>query len=425
MKNKSGYFKKQAVLVTTGILLVHNSFVLAAPMPLSLEESIQMALSKNPAVQIAAADREKSAWGLTEAKAGKYPSLSLGSSYNVNDQSVDLTSEDVSNSVRMSWQLYTGGRVENQIEQAKLGLTSADLNIEKTKQQLTLDTTTAYYNVLQAGNMVSVGRETVDNLKEHQRVVEAKYEAGIVAKSDVLRADVELSNAEQNLIKYENQNALAISSLNNLMNADPSTQLQLTDELKYTPETKTLEESIALAKANRPDIAQADASVQSADNGVKIAEGGKLPTVSVSASSGWKNSILPNDNNWSVGLSASWNIFDAGVTNSKIKQAESSRERAALQAEQVLDNVEQEVRQSYLSMKEAEKRLETVNVAVDKAKEDLYIAKEKYSAGVGTNLDVIDAQLALTQAKTNHIQALYDYNLNRAKLDKAIGLKGR
>lgn len=425
MKNKSGYLKKQAVALTAGILLMHNSFVLAAPMPLSLEESIQMALSQNPAIQIAVADREKSAWGLTEAKAGKYPNLSLGSSYNANDQSVNLTSEDINNNVRMSWQLYTGGRVENQIEQAKLGLTSADLNIDKAKQQLTLDTTTAYYNVLQAANMVDVGRETVDNLKEHQKVVEAKYEAGVVAKSDVLRADVELTNAEQNLIKYENQHALAISSLNNLMNADPNTEVQLTDELKYTPDTKTLEESIALAKANRPDIAQADMAVRSADTGIKIAEGGKLPTVSLSASSGWEDRILPTGDNWSVGVSASWNIFDAGVTNSKIKQAESSRQRATLQAEQVLGNVDQEVRQSYLSMKEAEKRLETVNVAVDKANEDLYIAKEKYSAGVGTNLDVIDAQLALTQAKTNHIQALYDYNLNHAKLDKAIGLKGR
>lgn len=425
MNNKTGYFKKQAVLFTAGILLMQPSFVLAAPMPLSLEESIHLALSQNPAVQIAATDREKSSWGLTEAKAGKYPSLSLGSSYNTNDQSENLTSEDINNSVRLSWQLYSGGRVENQIEQAKLGLSSADLNIDKTKQQLTLDTTTAYYNVLQAGNMVSVGRETVNNLKEHQKVVEAKYAAGVVAKSDVLRADVELSNAEQNLIKYENQNALAVSSLNNLMNTDQDTQLQLTDALEYVPNAKTLEDSIALAKTNRPDIAQADASIRIADTGVKIAEGGKLPTVSLSASSGWQDRIIPDGDNWSVGVSASWNIFDAGVTNAKIKQARNSRDKASLQAEQVSDSVEQEVRQSYLSMKEAERRLETVNVASGKAKEDLYIAKEKYSAGVGTNLDVIDAQLALTQAKTNEIQALYDYNLNRAKLDKAIGLQAK
>lgn len=206
---------------------------------------------------------------------------------------------------------------------------------------------------------------------------------------------------------------------------DPGMEISLRDELKYQAEAKTLEEAIALAKQHRPEIAQAKLNIDSAMKGIRIAESGKQPSVSLSASTGWDDELLPKGDNWSVGVSASWNIFDAGVTKAKINQAETALNKAKLQAEQVGDSVEQEVRQSYLSMREAEKRLATTEVAVNKAKEDLYIAQEKYKIGSGINMDVIDAQLALTQAKTNHVQALYDYNINKAKLDKAIGLNAQ
>jgi outer membrane protein len=107
--------------------------------------------------------------------------------------------------------------------------------------------------------------------------------------------------------------------------------------------------------------------------------------------------------------------------NSKIKQADLSVEKAKEQAKQTSNNVELEVRQVYLSMQEAEKRLDTTQKAIAKAEEDLYIAQEKYNAGVGTSLDVIDARLSFTQAKTNYVQALYDYNTNKVKLNKAVG----
>lgn len=411
--------KNKAAMITAGLIILQHTISFAAPVELSLEQSIEYALQNNPSVKIANADKERSAWGVSEAKAGKMPSISLGSSYNYQGNSGQ---DSLNNSLRMNWQLYSGGRTEAQIDQAKINVSAADLNVEKAKQQLTLDTTTAYYSVLQSKNMLSVNEETVDNLKAHLNIVQAKYEAGVVAKSDLLRAEVEVSNAEQNLIKAQNQRDLAVTSLLNTMNMDANTELQLDGDLQYKADPRTLDESIAMARHNRPEVALAKTSIDSASKGIKIAESSNLPSISMSASTGWNDSALPSsDNNWSVGVSASWNVFDGGVTKAKVNQAESSMDKAQLQAEQVGDSVEQEVRQSYLGMKEAEKRLQTTEVAANKAKEDLYIAQESYKAGVGTNLDVFDAQLALTQAKTNHVQALYDYNINKAKLDKAIG----
>mgnify|MGYP003586817022 FL=1 len=414
---------KQAVFpLTVAVLLFHTS-VWAAPLSLSLQDSVQLALQNNPAIRIAVSDQEKSEWGVNEAQAGKLPALSLGSSYNLKQAGSASNGNDLNNSLRLGWQLYSGGRVEGQIDQAKQNAAIASLGIDKAKTQVKLDAMTAYFTVLQTGNLVEVNRQTVANLDEHLNSIQAKYDAGVVAKADVLRSEVELANARQNLIKAENNFDLAKNSLLNTMMLDAGTELALTETLQYAPYERTLDECLTLAEKNRPDIAQADAAVTMAATGIDLAKSGRLPSVSLSASNGWSEGVLPGSDNWSVGVSASWNLFDAGVTGAKVKQADASLTKAQEQARQTKTGGLLEVRQNYLSMAEAQKRLDTNAVSVSKAEEDLYIAKERYNAGVGTNLDVIDAQLALTQAKTNRIQSLYDYNVNVAKLDKAIGVK--
>ncbi|HAK72433.1 MAG TPA: transporter [Sporomusaceae bacterium] len=422
MNNKKSV-KNSAKLVAAVLVMLNASVAFAAPVELSLSDSVALALKNNPSIKMAQSDKDKSKWSVDEAKAGRLPTVSLGSSYSLKDNNPAGT-DDLSNSLRMNWQLYSGGRVEGQIDQAKRGVQVADLGVEKTKQQLKLDTTSAYFTILQTKNLVDVNQQSVSNLQEHLTSVQAKYDVGVVAKSDVLRAEVELANAQQNLIKAQNNYDLAVAGLLNTMTIDPGTELALTDTLSYQKYDKTLEDSLAAAQV-RPDVAQADENVKIAETAIKVAKSGNRPSVSVSASNGWNGSVLPEsgDDNWNVGLSASWSLFDAGSSNAKVKQADASLDKVKEQAVQVKNAAALEVRQNYLSMQEAEKRNDTNKVAVGKAEEDLVIAREKYNAGVGTNLDVIDAQLALTQAKTNEIQALYDYNVSVAKIDKAIGLR--
>lgn len=422
MNNKKSV-KNSAKLVAAVLVMLNASVAFAAPVELSLSDSVALALKNNPSIKMAQSDKDKSKWSVDEAKAGRLPTVSLGSSYSLKDNNPAGT-DDLSNSLRMNWQLYSGGRVEGQIDQAKRGVQVADLGVEKTKQQLKLDTTSAYFTILQTKNLVDVNQQSVSNLQEHLTSVQAKYDVGVVAKSDVLRAEVELANAQQNLIKAQNNYDLAVAGLLNTMTIDPGTELALTDTLGYQKYDKTLEDSLTAAQV-RPDVAQADENVKIAETAIKVAKSGNRPSVSVSASNGWSGSVLPEsgDDNWNVGLSASWSLFDAGSSNAKVKQADASLDKVKEQAVQVKNAAALEVRQNYLSMQEAEKRIDTNKVAVGKAEEDLVIAREKYNAGVGTNLDVIDAQLALTQAKTNEIQALYDYNVSVAKIDKAIGLK--
>jgi len=429
MAGKNRWKKNAAILFAGGYLILNTAAVLAAPVELSLDDSVAMALKNNSSIKVAEADREKADWAVSEAKAGKQPTVTFShtdSHYKSDPSSsgVSVIRDKFDNKLSLGVPLYTGGKLEGTIEQAKLSLKSADLAIEKSKQQVKLDATTGYFSILQARNLVKVNEQSVESLAAHLKNVQAQYAVGTVAKSDVLRSEVELANAQQNLIKAQNSYDLAISSFNNVIGLPLDTELSIKDDLKYEKYTLSLEDSITYGLANRPEAAQAQANIDVAKQGIKVAKSGSLPTVAFSGTTDWNDTDFPgaDNNNWSLSLAASWNVFDSGLTKSKVKQAVAGLDKAQEQAKQQQDAIQLEVRQAYLNMKEAEKRIDTSKVAVDKGEEDFKIAQVRYSAGVGTNIDVLDAQVALLQAKTNYIQALYDYNTSKAKLDKAMGV---
>lgn len=422
--------KKIAGILACGYLVFSAGTGLAAPIELSLDESVAMALRNNPAVKIAEADKERAKGSLTEARAGKLPTIGLSHTESRTEAAPTQLNLDPSpenrydNKASLSLAIYTGGRAEGAIGQAKLNLDSADQGISLSRQQLKLDATSAYFSLLQARNMVQLNQESVDRLVAHLQNVQLQYEVGTVAKTDVLRSEVELANAQQNLIKAQNSYDLAVATLNNVIGMPLDTEIKVKEELKHTKFEVSLDESIKYSLEKRPDYIQTTTGIDVAKKGVGIAKAGLRPNVTLSGYQAWNDEDFPgkDNNNWGVSLTASMNVFDSGLTHGKVKQAAAGLDKAEEQARQKKDAVQLEVRSSYLNMTEAEKRIDTSKVAVEKAEEDYKIAQVRYTAGVGTNLDVIDAQVALTQAKTNYVQALYDFNTNKAKLEKAMGV---
>ncbi|HML89513.1 MAG TPA: TolC family protein [Methylomusa anaerophila] len=427
---KKNLRKRVMITLASGFMIANTIVftVAAAPMELTLDDSVALALKNNPSIKMAEADLTKAGWSLNQAKAGKGPTLSFShtdSRIREISSTTGIAYVDFyyKNQATLALPLYTGGRVEGNIDKAKLGVEYYGLGVEQAKQQIKLDATTSYYNLLQTRNLVKLNQESVDQLDAHLKNVQAQYGAGTVAKSDVLRSEVEKANAEQNLIKAQNNYDLAMASSNNVMGLPLDTQLAVKDELKYEKFGKSLEDCVQIALANRPEATQADTNVAMARKDIDIAASGNKPQVSLNANSGWYNDEFPgaDNNTWSVAVVTSLNVFDSNLTKSQVKGADAALVRATEQARQAKDGIQLEVREAYLNMLEAEKRIDTSSVAVTKAEEDFKIAQVRYSAGVGTNLDVIDSQVALTNAKTNYVQALYDYNSNRAKLEKAIG----
>ncbi|MDU2063896.1 MAG: TolC family protein [Sporomusaceae bacterium] len=406
----------------TSLFAFAASQVFAAAPLLSLDDSVAMALKNQPSVKIAAADEDKANWGIQDAKSGLWPQLSLGAS-ETRGGAVQGISDTLSTGLHLNWALYSGGRLQGQVKQAELSADSAKLGVQKALADARLAATTKYFTVLQTKNMVAVNQEAVSNLTDHLQNVNAQFAAGTIAKQDVLRSEVELANAQQNLTKAQNSYDVAKAALNDAIGSDLSFDYSYQDQLPFEPYTLSLEDSIAMAAQNRPELAQAQNNVTAAEVGEQIANSGRLPTVSLTGSEGWSGKDLDLGNrNWSVGVTASWNLFDAGATKAKAAEAKAASLKAQEQAKQQGNAVELEVRQTYLTMNEAKQRITTSSEAAAKATEDLSIAKVKYAAGAGTNLDVIDAQLALTQAKTNETQARYDYNVAKASLEKAVNL---
>lgn len=296
--------------------------------------------------------------------------------------------------------------------------------MDATRQQLQLSATTAYFNVLQTRNLFEVSKQAVVDFASHLKNVQAQFDAGTVARSDVLQTEVQLANAQDGLIKAQNNYELAIANLNNVIGLPLDTEIKLKEDLKFQQYSLKLDDCIRYALTNRPEMAQAQANVAIARDQVKVARSGSLPSLGFTATNGWEASNFPGakNSNWAVSMTASMDVFDSGLTKSQVKQAEYGVTTSQEQARQTRDNISLQVRQAYLSMQEAAKRIDTSKVAVGKADEDLKMSEVRYAAGVGTNLDVIDAELALTQAKTNYVQALYDFNTSKAQLEQAMGI---
>lgn len=432
---------KNVLALTAALSVLCSQSVFAATLELDLEETIQRALLTNPSVKIAEYNRKAAKADYSAAKGARGISISLShesgrggyaDNHILRDAAGRILSNDKqignthSNSITASLPIFTGGELQGQIGQAKANYRSMLSAEEQAYNEMKETATTGYFNMLNATNMKALRQESVDRLQAHLDNVIAQYNVGIVARADVLRSEVELANAKQDYITASNEYDVAEATLNNIIGTPLNTTLKLKDSLQYVPYDNDMAYCLAYSEQHRPELKQAEYAIDSAEAALVVARSGHMPKVYANASNNWggNGSDWPGDDdeNWSVGVTASMNVFDSGVTWSKIHAAQENLAKAKESQRQIKDNVELEVRTDYLNLREAEKRITTAQVAVASAEEDYHIAVVRYQAGVGTNIDVMDAQEALTQAKTNYYQALYNYNTSKAALNTSMGV---
>ena len=398
MNKNNRFYKKLTALIATGLLTaaVSGTAFAADTVQLDLHDSVQMALENNRTIRQALTDVDTAKWTLSKARRTMGPTVTWTSGANrIGGDSLDSAHNahalgmgpayDYSwtNTAQGVMPLYNGS-VKGQIKQARYGLNAQDLALEETKQAIRLQATSDYYNILQCRNLIDVEQESVNTLQEHLDNVNAQYRVGTVAKSDVLASQVQLANAQQALVTAQNNYDIAVSTLNNVIGLPTDTVLDIRDQLKYTKYDLTQDDCTNYALDNRADGAAKRYAVKAAEAAVETAKAGYQPTV---------NAIV-------------------NMALAKAKEA----------AAQTDDQIRLDVRTAYLGLQAAEKNIQTTSVAVTRAEEDYKIAQVRYSAGVGTNLDVMDANEKLTTARTNYYTALYNYNTSKASLDKAMGI---
>ena len=332
---KKNYMKKLTALVLGGLMTTTMaSAAMAESVDMTLEESVRTALDNNYSIKQQEAEYDSAVWARHQARRSFGPTVNwqstatkMGGKYY---EDMLKLSRNYGNTLSLTMPIYTGGQLEGAIKAADLAMNANELGLELSKQQVKAATMSAYYQALQAKNQIKVAQDSVNTLTEHLKNVNAQYTVGTVAKSDVLGTQVQMANAEQNLINANNSYDVAIASLNNVMGLPTDTELNLTDSLDYNVYEIPLEECTAYARSNRPDVLMADYQVAIAEAGVQQAKAGYMPKVSAQASKSWAGDSpfgseetdqrYGQNNSWTAGVVVSWDIWDNNVTQSKVNQ---------------------------------------------------------------------------------------------------------
>ena len=428
---KKNFRRKLAAALVAGMMTFSVGVMkvdAAEVLNVTLDETIQRAFENNRTIKESIAEREGAFWSLSEARRQTNPQVTwslngarVGGMYYRSSGLKDT----FSNSASVNMPIYQGGRLKEGRKSARYALSSADLALENTMQTVRLQSTIYYFNVLQYRNLIEVYEEEVLTLQEHLRNVNAQFRVGTVAKVDVLESQVELANAQQNLVNIQNSYDVAVAELNNYIGLPADTVIRPQDTLTYRRYSMSLGDCTTYALENRADAAMADYAVKRAESAKRSAKAGWRPSVSAGISKEIDTQHLWNhkySDQWRAGISASWNIFDGGITRAQVNQADAELVRLQEVAAQTREQIQLEVQSYFLQLHAAEKNIVTTQASVALAEENYKIAQVRYAAGVGTNLDVMDASRKLTEARSNYFTALYNYNTAKASLDRYMGV---
>ena len=395
---------------------------------LTLNEVVQKVFQNEPRVDMAKADVLGSKGALRQAWGAN--GLNISYNYNatraVNRSTMGrIIGENYGSTMQAVLPIYTGGANEGNIDRATHGLRAQEYGHDASMQQIKFDATNAYFTVLADRDTIKFQNETVARYQEHLKNVKAQFAVGVVAKIDVLGSEVALANAQQNLLKAKRAYEADKAILLNMMGLPIDTAVYFNEQLKYETYDKTQEFCLQHALQNHPGIYVADQRVKAALSSMQIARAGYSPTVSVVATNSWSGKKFPGNvvkDDWTISARASVPIMDSGITAGKVDVARASYDNAVAQQRQTIQSINYGVTNAYLSLREAEQRVSTAGIASSQAEENYRIAQLRYQAGVGTNLDSLDAALALTNANNNYVGALYAYNVSKAALDRAMGI---
>jgi outer membrane protein TolC len=418
------------------------------PTKLSLAEAVERALAVDEEYLSAQEDVTAAEASIAEAKSALYPSLtfdasatrmiglptvvikanSLGPGFPPEDVEFSASyEENLSAGLTAVQPLYQGGRSWTAYRIAKSYRALSHENLRQARRDTVYATARAYYDAVLADEAVGVANTGVAVAASHVQATEDRYDAGLVSEYDVLRARVELANLETARNRAEDGRAAAVRYLLTLLNMPPESEVALTDRLGYELEVFDLDESLAAAEEQRPELEQLELTRLIAEENVKIARAGDNPSLFFTAAytdyayrftldfaDEWRQQGMLN-------LSLSWPLFDGFATRGRVGRARAELYKVELSKARLAEGIDAEVRGAYDGLKTAEATVRAQRENVDLAERGLEIAQARYEAGLMSNLEVLDAQAALTQARLGYYEALRAYLFAKLEMRRARG----
>ena len=398
---------------------------------LELQRCIEIALKKHPGILAAVHTLRAGESLVGQARSGYYPQLSGSVSYSRTDPTSSTSGRLSSNSgnaydsygssLTLSQKLYDFGKTSAQVKIQSLNLDASRSDLDQVSAQVVLGVKQAYYGLLSAKRNRDVARDVVVQYEQHLRQAKAFFEIGVKPKFDVTKAEVDLSNAKLSLLKAENAFQLARVALNNALGMAGAPDYEIQDSLNFQHLEVNLEALLKKAYDRRPDLRAIAVKKKSLEETVVLQQKGYYPYLTGSAGYGWGGDSFPLDQGWNIGATLNVPLFSGFSTRYEVEEARANLDILKANEESLRQGIFLEVKQAWLNLQQAEERIVTSDVTVRQAAENVDLANGRYASGVGSPIEVTDALVAQSNAKTSYIAALYDYNVAHASLEKATG----
>ncbi|PZR22224.1 MAG: TolC family protein [Citrobacter freundii] len=434
---------KLTLLLGAAMLIAFSGLHAQETRSLALPEAIELSIKNSHQLKNSEAKIEEATAALKEAVDKKLPNASISGSYLwLNSPNIDMkTKQDNSGGgsteetpkvhqvmyglANVSMPVYQGGRIRYGIESSKLLAEAAKLDADVQKDEVIQNTVEAYFNLYKASEQVKLVKESLAQSQQRVKEFSDLEKNGLLARNDLLKAQLQASNKELALVDAQNNYQLATVNMDLLLGLPESTQLQLDTAIVDQPaQLDALDTYVQSALTNRKEISSLDLKKKSADFNVKSSKAEQYPSLNLTG--GYVAANIPNlltvTNAVNLGVGVSYDIGSLWKNKAKVQQSEARVKQLVANEGLLNDQVRLEVNKNYLDVLSNQKKIQVYQKAIEQAEENYRITKNKYDNSLATTTDLLDADVAQLEAKVNYVYAKADAIVKYNDLLKAAGM---
>lgn len=399
---------------------------------LTIQKCVEIGIKHHPSIAASRSVVQANTERIGQAESGLYPQVDLSGGYSRVDPSAaapgspgsSKSFNQYSASLNLHQLLYDSGKTSTVANIEKVNRDATVSDLANVQEQIIFKIKQAYFNLLRAKKNLDVAIDTVKKFEKHLEQAKGFFDVGTKPRFDVTKAEVDLSNAKLGLISAQNSLRNARVVLNNAMGVPEAPPYGVEDNLSFDKFDITQEQAVATAYDKRYDLKALIKRRRVAEQAVDLARKESAPRVTGNASISTAGDDFPLDDGWSLGVSVTVPVFNGYLTGHKEAEAKANLETSMAKEQELKQAIVLEIQQSMLNLVESQERISTAELTVRQATENHEIATGRYTAGVGSPIEVTDAEVSLSSAKISHISALYDYKVARLSLERAMGMAG-
>ncbi|MDY6862606.1 MAG: TolC family protein [Thermodesulfobacteriota bacterium] len=413
---------------------------------LTLKESIYEALNKNPLIKARQEAVKGSVNAKNQARTDLLPTFRSSYNYTGFDRAKNLKNVPLGPSTNVpyleigekdnyQWDVglyqpvFTGFAIISKYRLAGLGVNLSNLELNLSELDLILGVKEAYYGVLKAIKDLDVAKKAFENLQSQVNDARNFYDVGLIPVNDLLKTEVEFANVRHNLVKAQNNIRLARSAFNIILTRSINEPVNIEDTLIYEPISLDYDNYVQLAVENRPELKTVDTRILKVDQEIRLARSKYYPELSLAVNyikegdgPEVSGSNFHESTNWRAMGVLSWTFWQWGKTHYSVCEKKNLKRELIQIRKWLEDSIRLEVKEAILELVEAEENIPTTKKAVEQSEENFRVNRDRYKAQLTTSTEVLDAQTLMTQASSNYYNALYEFKVGKARLDRAVGI---